>query len=72
MKIPYNKLFKLLIEKNIKKKDLQEKADAGAGTIVMGHNEPVSAELAGRVYRAPGCTAWDGVKLFPDEPGAAA
>ena len=73
MTIPYNKLFKLLIEKNMEEKGLQEKADAISGTIVTtGHNEPVSADLTGRVCSAPGCTAWDGAEFFPDELRAAA
>ena len=72
MKIPYNKLFKLLIEKNMEEKGLQEKTDASSGTIVKtGHNGPVPAELTGRVCRA-GCTAWNGVEFFPDELRAVA
>lgn len=58
MKISYNKLFKLLIDKNMKKKELCEKAGISSSTIVkMGRQEPVSVELIGKICLALGCTA---------------
>lgn len=68
MRISYNKLFKLLIDKNMKKKDLREKAGVSASTIVkMGRNEPVSIELIGKICLALNCSAGDVVEFFPDE-----
>lgn len=68
MRISYNKLFKLLIDKNMKKKDLSEKAGVSASTIVkMGRNEPVSVELIGKICLALDCSAGDVVEFFPDE-----
>lgn len=68
MRISYNKLFKLLIDKNMKKKDLREKAGVSASTIVkMGRNEPVSVELIGKICLALDCSAGDVVEFFPDE-----
>ena len=69
MRISYNKLFKLLIDKGMKKKELREKAGISASTVVkMGHNEPVSIELIGRICLALDCNAGDVVEFFPDEP----
>lgn len=68
MRISYNKLFKLLIDKNMKKKELREKAGISASTIVkMGHNEPVSVEVLGKICLALGCSAGEVVEFFPDE-----
>ncbi len=69
MRISYNRLFKLLIDKNMKKKELCEKAGISSSTIVkMGHHEPVSIELIGKICIALDCTANDIVEFFPDEP----
>lgn len=69
MRISYNRLFKLLIDKIMKKKELCEKAGISSSTIVkMGHHEPVSIELIGKICLALNCTANDIVEFFPDEP----
>ena len=69
MRISYNKLFKLLIDKNMKKKELREKAGISASTIVkMGRNEPISVELIGKICLALDCDAGDVVEFFPGEP----
>ena len=58
MAVSYNKLFKLLIDKKMKKKELCELAGVSASTIgKMGHGEPVSVEMVERVCLALGCTA---------------
>lgn len=69
MRISYNKLFKLLIDRNMKKKELCEKAGISASTIVkMGHNEPVSVELIGKICLALDCTANDILEFFKEAP----
>lgn len=69
MRISYNKLFKLLIDKNMKKKELREKARISASTVVkMGRNEPVSVELIGKICLALDCNAGDVVDFFSDDP----
>lgn len=69
MRISYNKLFKLLIDRKMKKKDLCEKAGISASTIVkMGHNEPVSVELIGKICLALDCTANDIMEFFKEPP----
>ncbi len=66
MKICYNKLFKLLIDKNMKKKDLCEKAGISSSTIVkMGRQEPVSVELIGKICLSLDCTANDVLEFLP-------
>ena len=68
MRISYTRLFKLLIEKNMKKKDLCEKAGISSSTIVkMGRQEPVSVELIGKICLALNCTADDVLEFFPDK-----
>lgn len=43
MRIQYNKLWKLMIDKNMKKADLLEKAEISANSVAkLGKNEPVS------------------------------
>lgn len=69
MMISYNKLFKLLIDRKMKKKELCEKAGISASTIVkMGHNEPVSVELIGKICLALDCTANDIMEFFKEIP----
>lgn len=46
MGISYKKLFKLLIDKNMKKKDLQQQADLSPATISkLGRDEYVRMEV---------------------------
>ena len=50
MKINYNGLWKLLIDKNMNKKDLQEKVGIAPATIAkMGKGEFVSMEILHRI-----------------------
>lgn len=71
MKISYNKLSKLLIDKNMKKKELCEKAGISSSTIVkMGRQEPVSVELIGKICLALGYAANDVLEFLPDEDSA--
>lgn len=68
MVVSYNRLFKLLIDKRMKKKELCELAGISISTIgKMGRNEPVSIEMVGRICLALGCGASDVVEFFPDE-----
>lgn len=69
MRISYNKLFKLLIDRKMKKKELCEKAGISTSTIVkMGHNAPVSVELIGKICLALDCTANDILEFFQETP----
>ena len=52
----YNRLWKLLIDRNIKKKDLQEMSDVSAASIAkMGRCENVTTDVLLRICEALGC-----------------
>lgn len=69
MAVSYNKLFKLLIDKKMKKKELCELAGVSASTIgKMGRGEPVSVEMVEKVCLALDCSADDVLEFIPDIP----
>ena len=52
----------------MKKNELREKAGISTSTVVkMGHNEPVSIELIGRICLALDCNAGDVIEFFQDK-----
>ena len=52
----YNKLWKLLIDKGMMKKDLMAATNITASTMAkMGKNEPVSLEILMRICKALNC-----------------
>lgn len=56
MAISYNKLWKLLIDKNMSKTDLRIKADLGTATLAkLGKNQPVSMDVLLRICKALNC-----------------
>jgi DNA-binding Xre family transcriptional regulator len=53
MKFSYNKLWKLLIDRNMMKKDLMRETGITGTTIAkMGHGEPVNLSVIGRICQA--------------------
>ena len=68
MPYSYNKLWKLLIDKNMMKKDLMAKAKITSSTIAkMGKGEPVSMDVLGRICDALGCNIGDIVDYVREE-----
>ncbi len=68
MAVSYKKLFKMLIDRNMKKKTLCEKAKVSQGTISrMAKDEPVSMEIVAKICLALDCTLDDIVEIIPDE-----
>jgi putative transcriptional regulator len=68
MEFSYNKLWKLLIDKNMMKKDLMEQTDITSSTIAkMGKNKPVSMEVLGRICIALSCNIGDVVDVIKPE-----
>lgn len=64
----YNKLWKLLIDKNLMKKDLMEKTGITSSTIAkMGKNKPVSMEVLGKICVALDCNIGDIVDLVKED-----
>lgn len=63
MAVNYNKLWKLLIDKNMKKYDLQIKAGLSKGTITkLGKNEDVSTQTLIKICNALNCDIGDVVE----------
>lgn len=64
----YNKLWKLLIDRNMLKKDLKEKADLSSNAIAkMGKGGDVSTQVLSRICEALNCDLEDIVELDPPE-----
>lgn len=60
MKYNYNGLWKLLIDKNLKKKDLMEKANIASSTMAkMGKGLPVKLEVLARICKELNCNVGD-------------
>jgi len=60
MAISYKKLWKLLIDRDMKKKDLQKLAGISSATITkLGKNENVSTEIIQKICTALECDVCD-------------
>ena len=57
MNVSYKKLWKLLIDKDMKKKDLEAAAEISNYTITkMNRGENVTVEVIGKICKALNCT----------------
>lgn len=66
MVISYKKLWKLLIDRDLKKKDLITMAGISQSSVTkMGHNENVSTEILVKICNALECDLSDIVELVP-------
>ena len=69
MQVSYKKLWKLLIDRDMKKKDLLGFADISWATITkMSKNEKVSMDMLMKVCSAFKCNVGDILDFLPDEP----
>lgn len=60
MKISYNKLWKLLIDKNMKKYQLRQSAAISSNSVAkLGKDEPVSMEVLMKICSALECNIGD-------------
>lgn len=67
MAVSYKKLWKLLIDKDIKKKDLSEKAGISPATITkMGKGGHVTTEVLLKICTALNCNVEDIMEMIPD------
>lgn len=67
MVISYNKLWKLLIDKGIKKTELKTLAGVSTNVIAkLGKNEPVSMETLAKICTALHCDISDIVEMTSD------
>ena len=66
MAVSYKKLWKLLIDKDIKKKDLSVKAGVSPATITkMGKGGHVTTEVLLKICMALDCKIEDVVEMVP-------
>ena len=68
MEVSYKKLWKLLIDKDMKKKDLQAQARISWTSVTkLSKGETVSMEVLMKVYKALECNIGDIMDLIPEE-----
>ena len=70
MAASYKRLFKLLIDRDMNKKELAEKAGISIATITkMGKDGAVvSSEVLVKICTALGCTVDDIMEIIPQKP----
>ena len=67
MAISYKKLWKLLIDKDMKKKDLCAKAGISPASVTkMGRNGHVTTEVLAKICTALNCTIDDIMEIVPN------
>lgn len=67
MAMNYNKLWKLLIDKNLMKKDLKEMAGISSNAIAkMGKGGDVSTQVLRKICEALNCRIEDIIEIIPD------
>ena len=68
MAVSYKKLFKLLIDRDMKKKDLQRVAGISAASVTkLGKNENVNTEIIEKICVALQCDVSDIMEMVDDE-----
>lgn len=68
MRFSYNKLWKLLIDRGIKKKDLEEMADISMTTIAkLGNGGTVNTKALLAICNASNCDVGDIMEFVPDK-----
>ena len=69
MEVSYKKLWKLLIDKDMMKKDLCAKAGISSASVTkMGKGGHVTTEILSRICTALNCQVKDIMELVPDDP----
>ena len=68
MEVSFKKLWKMLIDKDMKKKDLQASAGISWASVTkLSKNENVSMEVLMKVCKTLNCDIGDIVELIPTE-----
>lgn len=68
MAVSYKRLFKILIDRDMKKKDFIELAGISFSTMSkLNHGENVTTEVLVKICRALDCTLDDIMEILPDE-----
>ena len=69
MAVSYKKLWKILIDKDMKKQDLQKSVGVSWGVITkLSKSETVSMEVLIKICKYFGCDIGDIMELLPDDP----
>lgn len=69
MKMSYNKLWKLLIDKQMKKSDLRKKAGISSSSLAkLTKNENVTTEILSKICQELNCDVSDIMEFIPDDP----
>lgn len=69
MTFSYNKLWKLLIDKGMMKKDLIKATNMTSSTMAkLGKNQTVSMDVLGRICEALDCNIGDIVDVINEKP----
>ncbi len=67
MKISYNKLWKMLIDKNLKRKDLQEIAGISSASVAkLGKGDNITTDVLLKICIALDCTLEDIMETVKD------
>ena len=67
MEVSYKKLWKLLIDKDMKKKDLQAQSGISRASVTkLSKGETVSMEVLMKVCKALNCDIGDIMELIPE------
>jgi DNA-binding Xre family transcriptional regulator len=68
MKISYNKLWKMLIDRKMNKTDLREKTKMGSNTMAkLGRDETISMDVMLRICDVLHCDVGDIMEVLPDD-----
>lgn len=68
MAVSYNKLWKLLIDKKLKKKDLVNMAEISTSTLAkMSKDQQVSLDVISRICRSLECNIGDIIDILPNK-----
>ena len=68
MKISYNKLWKILIDRKMNKTDLREMTKMGSNTMAkLGRDETISMDVMLRICDVLHCDIGDIMEVIPDD-----
>ncbi len=68
MAVTYKKLWHILLDKNMKKKDFQEAAGlTGYAMNKLSRDEAVTTDILAKICRSLNCTVDDIMEVLPDK-----
>ena len=68
MAVTYKKLWHILLDRDMKKKDLQETAELTKYTMrKLGNDEAVTPDTLAKICRALNCTVDDIMEVLPED-----